>query len=66
MAGLFGCRRIELRAPAQAADLLKRASEAEWVACELHRAGIGQKLTLTTHGALDQFAEKDPDPADDH
>ena len=63
VAGFLGVRRLELRAEAQAADLLQRAGQARRVARELHRRGVGEKLALPADGRLDEPAEEDANPA---
>src|SRR5690606_18261502 len=49
-----------------ASDFLERAADAERVARELHRAGIGEKLALTRYRRLDHTPEEIADIADDH
>ena len=63
VAGFLGVGRLELRAVAQAADLLQRAGQARRVARELHRRGVGQELALAADGGLDEPAKEDADPA---
>ena len=64
VAGFLGMGRLELRAEAQAADLLERAGQARRVARELHRGGVGEELALAADGGLDEPAKQDADPAD--
>ncbi len=63
VAGFRGVSGLELRAVAQAANLLQRAGQAGRVAGELHRRGIGEELALPADGGLDEPAKEHADPA---
>jgi hypothetical protein len=66
MTRFLSARGFEFRAFGRTADLLKRARETAGVSRELHRRRVGQKLTLTADGGLDQPPEQNADPADDN
>jgi hypothetical protein len=65
VARFLGVRGHQARTMDVATDFLQSIREACGVASELHCSGIRQKLPLSRHGAFDQTAKEDADPADD-
>src|ERR1700736_4971542 len=64
MTRFVGAVRLEFGTSGDAADLLQRSREAQWIAGELHGRGVGEKFTLPAYCRLDETSKQYADPAD--